>query len=340
MPEEIDLSIVVPVYNTAQFVEQCLLSLCKQNYDPSRFEVLVVDDGSTDCSADIVKRLQKIFVNIEYFWQTNGRQGKARNTGIRYARGRYIAFVDSDDSWRYDNVISTLIPICDQQDLDILQSSKFLDIGEHDTHPLERNSFDSDLKIYGREDYLRLREFSYAVIFSIYKTSIIKDKKFREGVVFEDSDWPISAIWSVGKTGKIGRICWAYYCYRSNPNSTTHKPRLSTYYDNVKGIVSIVRLLDLYDDMDSFTRCACMNRVKTSMLSWIGISRNYRVNESVKVFSFAKKEGLLDLRFPRLSHTDRFMLVMIRYTPLRYTILFSVRCAVLLKRFFLKWLKK
>jgi len=340
MSKEIDLSIIVPVYNTARFLKQCILSLCKQDYDVDRFEIIVVDDGSQDESSSIVRNLQKDFANIIYIWQSNGRQGKARNTGIRHARGRYIAFLDSDDCWQYNNVISTLIPICDRQRLDILQSESFVNVNEDDEIQLKRHNFEGKAETYSRDEYLKLSDFSYSVAMSIYKTNIIKEEFFREKVTFEDSDWSISSIWRVGRDGKIGRICWPYYGYRSNPNSTTRKPRLSTYYDNVKGILSIVKLLGSYEDMDCSTRLACMGRVKRSVLSWIGISKNYHLRESLQVFSFAKREGILDIRFSGLSISDGMRLWALRYTLPRHMLLFCVRSAVLFKRRMIKWLKK
>lgn len=340
MSKKIDLSIIVPVYNEEKFIRQCILSLCKQDYYIDRFEIIVVDDGSTDETPSIVRNLQKNFANIIYIWQSNGRQGKARNTGIRNAHGRYIAFVDSDDCWQYNNVISTLIPICDHQGLDILQSKSFVNINEDAEVQPRKHDFGGKTEIYSRDQYLKLSDFSYSVAISIYKTSIIEEEFFRENVAFEDSDWSISSIWRVGRAGKIGRINWPYYGYRSNPDSTTRKPRLNTYYDNVKGILSIVKLLGSYEDMDYSTRLACMGRVRRNVLSWIRISRNYRLRESLQVFSFAKREGILDIRFSGLSIPDRMLLCMLRYTPPRYALLFGVRSAELFKRRMIKCLKK
>jgi len=330
MSKEIDLSIIVPVYNTARFLKQCILSLCKQDYDVDRFEIIVVDDGSRDESPSIVRNLQKDFTNIIYIWQSNGRQGKARNTGIRHARGRYIAFLDSDDCWQYSNVISTLIPICDRQRLDILQSKSFVNVNEDDEIQPKKHNFEGKAETYSRDEYLKLSDFSYWVCASIYKSSIIKENKFREGVAFEDLDWPISSIWRVGNGGKIGRINWPYCGYRYNPNSITRKPKLSTYYDNVKGILSIVKLLESYEDMDCSTRLACMGRVKRSVLSWIGISRNYRLSESLQVFSFAKREVILNIRFfyIRTLRQNLSLVAQIYPPPVYASFLRAFRCAI------------
>lgn len=89
------VSIIIPVYNTGQYLEQTLQCLCQQTL--SDIEILVTDDGSTDNSADIVRRMQQHDERIHYFYQDNQGQSAARNKALRQATGDYIYFMDSDD---------------------------------------------------------------------------------------------------------------------------------------------------------------------------------------------------------------------------------------------------
>lgn len=89
------ISIIIPVFNTAAYLEQTLQCLCQQTF--SDLEILVADDGSTDDSAAIVKRMQKHDSRISYFFQPNKGQSAARNLVLQYATGEYIYFMDSDD---------------------------------------------------------------------------------------------------------------------------------------------------------------------------------------------------------------------------------------------------
>ncbi len=89
------ISIIVPMYNVENYIEKCLTSLKNQTYQ--NFEVIVIDDGSTDLSRDIVASFLVNDSRFKYFFKDNGGLSSARNTGIKKALGEYICFVDSDD---------------------------------------------------------------------------------------------------------------------------------------------------------------------------------------------------------------------------------------------------
>ncbi|MDX1349627.1 MAG: glycosyltransferase family 2 protein [Putridiphycobacter sp.] len=91
------VSIIVPVYNTENFLAETIESVLAQSY--SEWELLLIDDGSTDSSADICKKYAKQDERIFYHYKTNGGQASARNLGIKQSNGQWIAFLDSDDLW-------------------------------------------------------------------------------------------------------------------------------------------------------------------------------------------------------------------------------------------------
>lgn len=93
-------SIIIPLYNKARYVEATLSSITAQNL--TDFEVIVVDDGSTDGSCDIVMHLAERDNRVRLLRQANGGVSHARNTGIRAAKGTWIAFLDADDTWDSD----------------------------------------------------------------------------------------------------------------------------------------------------------------------------------------------------------------------------------------------
>ena len=93
------VSVIIPVYNGEQYLSQAIRSVLAQTY--CSIEVIVVDDGSTDSSAQIVKRFGK---SVKYLFQTNSGTGAARNQGINLATGSFFAFLDQDDLWVEDKL--------------------------------------------------------------------------------------------------------------------------------------------------------------------------------------------------------------------------------------------
>ncbi|RZK10988.1 MAG: glycosyltransferase family 2 protein [Flavobacterium sp.] len=96
------VSIIMPAFNASEFISEAIESILSQTF--TEWELIVVNDGSTDPTEKIVKGYQERDKRVRYFYQPNGRQGKARNRGIRMATGKYLAFLDADDIWTKDKL--------------------------------------------------------------------------------------------------------------------------------------------------------------------------------------------------------------------------------------------
>ena len=123
------LSIIVPIYNVEQYLRKCVESLLTQDLSPAEYEIILVDDGSTDgCPAICDEYAQALHpsggsrkgANIKVIHQPNGGLSAARNTGIMAAKGDYVCFVDSDDYWE-PNVLGGLMAQVERDDLDVLR---------------------------------------------------------------------------------------------------------------------------------------------------------------------------------------------------------------------------
>lgn len=113
------LSIIVPVYNVEPYIEECVYSLLKQNYQD--IEILLIDDGSTDSSGKICDFFQSIDSRVRVYHTENCGVGHARNLGLKYAKGDFITFVDSDDYVSPD-IYQTNIAIMEKDNaIDFLQ---------------------------------------------------------------------------------------------------------------------------------------------------------------------------------------------------------------------------
>lgn len=93
---KIKTSVIIPVYNTEKYIDECLQSVLSQTQ--KEYEIIAVDDGSVDNSLELLRQYERNYTNIQVYTQENQRQGAARNKGISHARGEYIYFLDSDDT--------------------------------------------------------------------------------------------------------------------------------------------------------------------------------------------------------------------------------------------------
>jgi glycosyltransferase involved in cell wall biosynthesis len=114
-----DISVVIPVYNTQEYLEQCLFSI--QNQTLQNIEIICVDDGSTDNSLQIIERHQNKDERIRIITKKNTGYGNTMNIGIQVSRGKYIAFVESDD-WIRSDMLANLLPIAEAYHLDCVRA--------------------------------------------------------------------------------------------------------------------------------------------------------------------------------------------------------------------------
>ena len=91
------ISIIIPAYNAADYLAQTIESVLNQTY--SDFELILIDDGSTDRTREIIKDYQCKDARIKYFYKENGGVSSARNLGLQKATGDFVSFLDSDDLW-------------------------------------------------------------------------------------------------------------------------------------------------------------------------------------------------------------------------------------------------
>ncbi|WP_184544963.1 glycosyltransferase family 2 protein [Mucilaginibacter sp. FT3.2] len=117
------VSIIMPAYNAAEYIAASIESVLNQTY--ANWELLVIDDGSTDNTAAIVNQFKNADRRIKYLYQQNGRQGKARNLGIKHSSGTYIAFLDADDKWTADKLTIQINILFADKNTDLLFSQGY-----------------------------------------------------------------------------------------------------------------------------------------------------------------------------------------------------------------------
>src|SRR5690606_32585879 len=109
------LSFLVPLYNKEKYIRKCLLSLLNQDLKLDEFEIIVINDGSIDNSAQVVSDLQERHPNIILLNQKNSGTGATRNNALKHAKGKYINFIDADD-FVIENSYKPLLNLVEKND--------------------------------------------------------------------------------------------------------------------------------------------------------------------------------------------------------------------------------
>ena len=229
----ISISIVIPVYNTEKYICQCVDSILKQSFQD--FEIIIIDDASTDASYEIVKQKYSNLEKVKILRNAdNLRQGLTRNIGIKAAKGKYLYFMDSDD---------VLLPKClehlyteaEKHGADIMHMSEWYE-------PAEENFAEKgEIKVFNRRDAgfrpgvyrlpleaLDRIKVSYGtqrngvmVWLNLYRRDFLVEKKIEfPGMMHEDNAFALACY---AATNRIYCCPGPYYLYRQRSTSTEHE---------------------------------------------------------------------------------------------------------------------
>lgn len=239
--ERIAISVIVPIYNTKTFLPECLDSILAQDIQVP-YEVLLVDDGSTDGGAEICDEYAAKDARVRVFHQENQGLSAARNTGIDAARGRYYAFVDSDDVVM-PAYLSTLYEACEKHDaymalcaVEDVQENGQSCVPPHSTHPAQEGVFS------GKE---LLNEFYtpngtvYTVAWNkLYRAEVWKLLHYPEGRLHEDDFVAHRLFWRCDKVVCIDKLLYHYRLRTGSICRTSIKPEA---FDAVDGLADRYR---------------------------------------------------------------------------------------------------
>lgn len=207
----IKVSVIIPVYNCESYIEQCLESVIKQTL--KEIEIICVDDGSSDNSLVILQEYAEQYDCIYVYSQQNSGAGTARNLGLRYAAGEYVAFLDADDFYLDSDALEKMYAICKQEDVSvcgsfgrILEGNRYRTANFYDTKGLNVN------KVHLYTDFQM--DCGYTTF--LFARRIIEENKIRfpEYRRFQDPPFLIRAMY-YGE--KFAMADTQLYCYRA-PN--------------------------------------------------------------------------------------------------------------------------
>ena len=280
----LDLSIIIPVYNVENYLEGCIDSIEKiRNIN---FEVILINDGSTDESLKTAENLVKKYRNIKLISQKNGGLSYARNTGLRNAQGKYISFIDSDDLIFADRFEKLYLETKKYNlDIGIGNHIRFINL-EEIIEPqklkykkLEKENVKTGIDFFDFADKKGL--FSPIVCEKIYRRDFLLDNNlfFKERIIYEDVLFSHIVI---SKAQRVKYMNFYFYLYRqrigSIMNAGKEKENLHYYYYIIKELIEELK------------------KIKSKRLKRVPLALYYSLVKKYKIRNFEIEEKIKQVK--------------------------------------------
>ncbi len=221
------ISVIVPVYNSEQYLSRCVESILNQSY--SNLEIILVDDGSQDNCGSMCDTFAKNDRRIKVIHRKNGGSSDARNAGLDIATGKYLAFVDSDD-FIHKNFVKRLFEICEENHCEIAQCSF-----EHG----KKNNFSSSVNTkttvqVSTFDHIRIfrgRKLKIAAWGKLYKSILFSNIRFPLRKIHEDEFVTYKVVYAANRVAILKDKLYYYY---QSENSIMRKQRTEVRLDFIE----------------------------------------------------------------------------------------------------------
>ncbi|MDK2807491.1 MAG: hypothetical protein PWP24_222 [Clostridiales bacterium] len=284
MNDDISISIIVPVYNAQKYLYQCIDSILDQSF--KSFELLLVDDGSTDLSGDICDEYAKSDSRVQVIHKQNGGNTSARRAGVNKAQGEYIGFVDSDD-WIESDMYENLLKIARKTGANIVSSGYYR---SYETS--ESLIYDAAAEgLYGAADYSEIisiligaydgtgRRMVPSMCCKIYRKNLIQRVIERLPDIIQYGEDLYCTISAVLMSNSIFVIHDAFYHYRMNQFSIVHT-KDENFFAKINHLFLCIRneILNYPDHRDDLLKQLAYN-ITDSIIKGI----NYRFDFGTEV---------------------------------------------------------
>ena len=257
-----DISIIVPIYNAEKYLNKCIKSLINQT--KQELEFVLVNDGSTDTSEDIIKSYKD--KRIKYFKNKNQGIGKTRNFGIDKATGKYIMFLDSDD-YLATHACEELFNKAEKENLDLVINN-FYRVDE-ETKKQEEVKIPEFQNTTLKENKNLLLDVNLAPWNKLYKTELLKKNKikFVENLKYEDAPFVIKAMDKAKKIGYLNKYL-NYYVIHKNSETTVRDQKI----------------FDIIEIVDKIRKCFSERKEFTETVDKLSVRilTNYTIQQRVQ----------------------------------------------------------
>ena len=235
------VSIIVPIYNVEMYIEKCLETLVNQTLKD--IEIILVNDGSKDSSAEIAKKyLEKYPEKIIYLEKENGGLSDSRNYGLPHAKGEYIAFLDSDD-YVEENMYEEMYELAKKEDSDMVQCNFYWE------YPDKNKKKIGELKQYSNKKEMLVKTRVEAWNKLIKREILVKNPEIRfpKGLRYEDVEFTYKLIPYVEKISILNKP-FIHYIQRGNSISNTQNERTKEIFNVLDNVIKYYKEKNLYEE--------------------------------------------------------------------------------------------
>lgn len=309
------ISIIVPVYNTEQYLPKCLDSIAAQTF--TDFEVLMIDDGSTDGSGEICDRYSQSDSRFIVIHQSNQGVSASRNNGLKQARGNYIAFVDSDD-YVHPQMLELLYMAIRQGDYDF-STARYLSVNIDQEIEIERIIEPRFRKLSAEEIICNLfgksgEDVQYMVCWNkLYNKCLLENIYFSAFKVSEDLLFNIEVFSKVCQAIEVDS---KLYYYTQRNTSASHSVSEKQIIDRIDASYTCLR----YIPSGSAEEACCVTKLYKVLFSsrFFGRKEMYQKNVARRIKEVHKQIYKRFLQSKYISAVYKILFMGFFYCPLLY----------------------
>ena len=235
--EDICISVIVPVYNVEKYLERCLKSIISQTY--KKFEVILVDDGSTDSSGTLCDEYKQVDDRIKVLHKKNGGLSSARNIGIEYSKGEYLTFIDSDD-YVAPNYLEVLMQLVEQYEAPVATVKS-----------IKTNTSEFVSCKNGKEKLFSTSEamfqmcinewFGVSAWAKLYHRDVFASYRFPDGKLYEDM---LTIPYVIAQSKYVASSNQELYYWYERPGSITHSIITDKNFSIFDGLFQFIKFID------------------------------------------------------------------------------------------------
>ncbi len=249
------ISVIIPIYNCEKYLERCFDSICAQTF--SDFEAIMVDDGSSDGSAEIAKAYAAKDARFKYYYKENGGVSSARNYALDIAAGEYIGFVDADDEILPDMLL-TLITMINDTGAEASVISPIIRIDGKDVPYTDTDAlalYDAPSAI---NEALCGRAFAGHLCTKLFSRVLFDGIRLREDfAICEDLVMVYELFLRCEKIAFRARHLYVYYTNSQSAINSSFKESFLTYIDATEYLLA--RVKSELPSAITYAKCACLN---------------------------------------------------------------------------------